>query len=63
MIGDKMHVTYPTIYNELTCTDDSISSVARVTRASETSLCVCAACLLMAIVQAITLTLINVCRI
>ena len=47
---------------ELTCTVDSISSVTRVARAGETTLCVSAVCIHMAIVQAITLTLINVCK-
>ena len=56
-----MHVTYLTIYNELTCTVDSISSVASIAGAGETSLCVGALCILMTVVQVITLTLIDVC--
>ena len=61
MIVDKMHVTYLTIYNELTCTVDPISSVARVAGAGETSLCVSALCILMTVVEVITLTFINIC--
>ena len=45
----------------LTCTDDSISSVARVARTFETPFCVSAVCILMTVVQDITRTLINVC--
>ena len=56
-----MHVTYLTIYNELTCTVDPISSVARVAGAGETSLCVSALCILMTVVEVITLTFINIC--
>ena len=56
-----MHVTYLTIYNELTCAVDSISSVPRVAGAGETSLCVSALCILMTVVQVITPTLIDVC--
>ena len=61
MIVNKMHVTYLTIYNELTCTVDPISSVARVAGAGETSLCVSALCILMTVVEVITLTFINIC--
>ena len=61
MIVDKMHVTYLVIYNELTCTVDPISSVARVAGAGETSLCVSALCILMTVVEVITLTFINIC--
>ena len=61
MIGDKMHVTYPTIYNELTCTVDPISSVARVAGAGEIPNRVSAVCILMTVVQIITLTFIDIC--
>ena len=61
MIVDKMHVTYPTIYNGLTCTVDPISSVARVAGAGVNPLCVSAVCILMTIVQVITLTFIDIC--
>ena len=44
----------------LTCTHDPISSVARVAGAGETSLCVSAVCILIAVVITI-LTLIDVC--
>ena len=44
----------------LTCTVDSISSVARIAGAGETSLGVSALCILMTVVQVITLTFINI---
>ena len=44
----------------LTCTGGPISSVARIARAGETSLCVSAVCILTAVVITI-LTLIDVC--
>ena len=44
----------------LTCTVDTISSVARVAGAGETSLCVNALCILMTIVQVITPTFIDI---
>ena len=44
----------------LTCTVDPISSVARITGAGETPLCVNALCILMTVVQDITLTLIDI---
>ena len=56
-----MYPTYLTIYNELTCTVDPISSVARVAGTGETPLCVRALCILMTVVQVITLTLIDIC--
>ena len=46
---------------QLTCTVDSISSVARVAGAGETSLCVSAVCILVAVIEFINLTLIDVC--
>ena len=45
---------------DLTCTVDTISSVARVAGAGETSLCVSALCILMAVVQVITPTLVDI---
>ena len=45
---------------DLTWTVDSISSVARVAGAGETSLCVSALCILMTVVEVITLTLIDI---
>ena len=47
---------------QLTCTVDSISSVARVAGAGETSLSVSAVCILTTVVELIILTLINVCK-
>ena len=46
--------------NILTCTVDSISNIARVTGTVETSFCVSALCILMTVVQVITLTFVNV---
>ena len=56
-----MHVEVHTSeIQHLTCTVDSISSVAKVTEAAVISLCVSALCILMAVVQVITLTFINI---
>ena len=59
-----MHIVYTTLHIflqcYLTCTVDSISSIARVASAGETSLRVCAVCILVTVVL-IALTLINVC--
>ena len=46
---------------KLTCTVDTISSVAGVARADETPLCVGAVCFLMTVVQVITITVIELC--
>ena len=57
-----MHVEVHTSeIQHLTCTADSISSVAKVTGAGVTPLCVSALCPLMTVVEVITLTFINVC--
>ena len=56
-----MHVTYLSIHNELTCTVDPISSVASAARTGETPLHVNTLCILMAVVQVIVLTLIDIC--
>jgi len=49
-----------TLLERLTCTDDSISSVARVARIVETPFCVTAVCILMTVVKVINLTYIYV---
>ena len=54
----KVHISE---IQHLTCTVDSISSVAKVTGAGVTPHCVRALCPLMTVVGVITLTLINVC--
>jgi len=46
----------------LTCTVDSISSVAMIAGAGESSLCVSAVCILTTVVELIILTLIDVCK-
>ena len=55
-------MTFLTIHSELTCAAvDTISSVARVARTGVTPLCVSALCILITVVQVITLTLIDIC--
>ena len=57
-----MHVEVHTSeIQHLTCTVDSISSVAKVTGAGVTPLCVSALCPLMTVVEVINLTLIDIC--
>ena len=57
-----MHVKVHTSeIQHLTCTADSISSVAKVTGAGVTPLCVSALCPLMTVVEVINLTLIDIC--
>ena len=62
----KINLEWPKLCTRLslsehTCTSESISSVARVAGADVTSLCVSALCILMTVVQDITLTFINFC--
>ena len=56
-----MRVKVTSEIQNLTCTVDSISSVAKVTGAGVIPHCVSALCILMAVVQVITLTFIDVC--
>ena len=55
-IKNKVHVKAPTSeIQHLTCTVDSISSVARVAGAGVTPYCVCALSILMTVIGSITL--------